>query len=100
ARAWLSGALGLPAFTPVYLRPVGLDFSHAYSGAARHAITVGFVSLMIVGVASKVVPTLNGIPASVLPRLWAPFVLINAGCAIRVLFQALTDFNPAAFRVA
>ena len=38
-----------------------IGFSHAYYGAIRHAITVGFVSLMIVGVASKVVPTLNGV---------------------------------------
>jgi hypothetical protein len=28
-----------------------IGFSHAYYGAVRHAITVGFISLMIVGVA-------------------------------------------------
>jgi len=34
-----------------------IGFSHAYYGAIRHAITVGFISFMIVGVAAKVVPT-------------------------------------------
>ena len=51
----------LPAFA-ADSEAVQIGFSHAYYGAIRHAITVGFVSLMIVGVASKVTPTLNGIP--------------------------------------
>jgi hypothetical protein len=74
-----------------------MGFSHAYYGAARHAITVGFVSLMIVGVAAKVVPTLNGVNTRDLSPLWGPFVLINAGCLLRVTGQTLTDFTPAAF---
>jgi hypothetical protein len=32
--------------------------------------------------------------------LWVPFVLINAGCLLRVTAQTLTDFTPAAFPVA
>jgi hypothetical protein len=75
-------------------------FSHPYYGAVRHAITVGFVSLMIVGVASKVVPTLGGLDLRGLSRLWGPFLLINAGCALRVVAQTLTDFTPSAFPVA
>jgi uncharacterized protein involved in response to NO len=67
--------------------------------AIRHAITVGFVSLMIVGVAARVVPTLNGVDVRRLPALWAPFVLINAGCALRLTGQTLTDFTDAAFPV-
>src|SRR5262249_28313729 len=73
--------------------------SHAYYGATRHGITVGFVSLMIVGVAAKVVPTLNGVPARSLPALWVPFILLNVGCALRVVGQTLTDVVPAAFPV-
>jgi hypothetical protein len=75
-------------------------FSHPYYGAVRHAITVGFISLMIVGVASKVVPTLNGVDVRGLSGLWGPFLLINAGCALRVVSQALTDFTPSAFPFA
>jgi hypothetical protein len=35
-----------------------------------------------------------------LTRLWGPFVLINAGCALRVVCQTLTDFTANAFPVA
>lgn len=66
----------------------------------RHAITVGFISLMIVGVAAKVVPTLGGVDVHKLGSLWDPFMLINVGCALRVSFQTLTDFAEPAFPVA
>lgn len=77
-----------------------LGFSHAYYGAARHAITVGFVSLMIVGVAAKVVPTLGGIAPASLTALWPTFLLINCGCALRVCGQTLTDFSNYAYPLA
>jgi hypothetical protein len=76
-----------------------MHFSHAYFGAVRHAITVGFISLMIVGVAARVVPTLNGVDPRRLSKLWGPFLLLNGGCALRVAGQTLTDFVPAAFPV-
>jgi hypothetical protein len=108
AYGWLFISLGMLVLLPVYqqmLLPLvapdspatQLGFSHAYYGAIRHAITVGFVSLMIVGVAAKIVPTLNGVDGRALPRLWAPFVLINLGCATRVIGQTLTDFVPESF---
>jgi hypothetical protein len=64
---WLLVSIGMLVLLPVHqhgllglLAPdsaaARLGFSHAYYGAIRHAITVGFVSLMIVGVAAKVVP--------------------------------------------
>jgi hypothetical protein len=76
-----------------------MGFSHAYYGAIRHAITVGFISLMIMGVAAKVVPTLNGLNVRTLSALWLPFLLLNAGCALRVGGQTLTDFVPQSFPV-
>jgi hypothetical protein len=111
AYAWLLVSLGMLALLPAYqygllprLAPSSdaarIGFSHAYYGAVRHAITVGFVSLMIVGVAAKVVPTLNGIDVRALPRLWLPFLLINAGCTLRVAAQTQTDLTPRAFPVA
>jgi hypothetical protein len=72
-------------------------FSHAYYGATRHAITVGFLSLMIVGVAAKVVPVLRGADPNSLSRLWVPFVLINFGCFLRVAGQTATDFSDRVF---
>jgi hypothetical protein len=55
---------------------------------------------MIVGVAARVVPTLNGVDARRLPPLWAPFLLLNFGCAMRVVAQVLTDVTPLAYPVA
>jgi hypothetical protein len=111
AYVWLLISLGMLIVLPAYqwgllpwLAPESgaaqIGFSHAYYGATRHAITVGFVSLMIVGVASRVVPTLNGLDTRRLGSLWGPFVLLNAGCGLRVLAQTLTDVAPWAFPLA
>lgn len=111
AYVWLLISLGMLVLLPVFqfgvLRGFApeseaarLGFSHAYYGAVRHAITVGFISLMIVGVAGKIVPTLNGVDIHGLNRLWLPFVLLNTGCAMRVVFQTATDLTPRAFPVA
>jgi hypothetical protein len=111
AYAWLLVSLGMLALLPAYqhgllawLSPdsdaARLGFSHAYYGAVRHAVTVGFISLMIVGVATRVVPTLNGVDVRALPALWWPFALLNAGCALRVGAQTATDFTAAAYPVA
>lgn len=111
AYAWLLASLVMLVLLPLHqfvLIPwlaagseaARLHFSHAYFGAIRHAITVGFISLMIVGVAARVVPTLNGVDPRRLSKLWGPFWLINAGCGLRVAGQSLTDFVPSAFPVA
>jgi hypothetical protein len=111
AYAWLLVSLAMLVLLPLYMfvilprvspdcEAAQMGFSHAYYGAIRHAITVGFVSMMIVGVAAKVVPTLNGVDVHRLPGLWIPFVLLNLGCAMRVTFQTLTDHTPAAFPLA
>jgi hypothetical protein len=88
----------LPKLAPESLA-VQIGFSHAYYGAARHAITVGFISLMILGMAARVVPVLRGVDPRRLPRLWVPFVLLNVGCTLRVVGQTVTDFLPAAYPV-
>jgi hypothetical protein len=110
AYVWLPASLGLLLLLPVYLfllprlapqsEAAHIGFSHAYYGAARHAVTVGFVSLMIVGMASRVVPTLNGVDVRRLPALWGPFLLLNAGCLLRVIAQTMTDFTPFAYPLA
>lgn len=111
AYAWLLISLLMLVLLPVYqfgllprLAPdseaVRIHFSHAYYGAIRHAITVGFVSLMIVGMAAKVVPTLQGLDVRRLGGLWGPFVLLTAGCALRVIAQAATDITPRAYPIA
>jgi hypothetical protein len=111
AYGWLFVSLAMLVLLPVYqygllpaLAPASpaaeTGFSHAYYGATRHAITVGFISLMIVGVAAKVVPTLNGLDVRALPGLWLPFGLINTGCLLRVAAQTATDFADSPFPFA
>jgi hypothetical protein len=97
AYGWLGVSLVMLLLLPVYLAVSGIPFSHAYYGAVRHAITVGFISLMIMGMAAKVVPTLNGVDVRTLSPLWGPFLLVNAGCLLRVSLQTLTDWHPAFF---
>ena len=111
AYAWLFVSLAMLVLLPVHqfvllpwLAPqseaAAIGFSHAYYGAIRHGVTVGFVSLMIMGVAARMVPEFEGIQADRLGRLWAPFFLVNTGCTIRVVSQTLTDFTGTAFGVA
>jgi len=94
---WLLASLLMLMAEPLYgiLRHGGSE--HAYMAATHHAITVGFISMLIMGHAAKVVPTLNGIRMDDLTKLWGPFILINLGCFLRVTLQILTDWTPAAF---
>jgi hypothetical protein len=92
--AWLGLSLVMLLFLPVYQAVSGLPFSHAYYGAIRHAVTVGFVSQMIVGVSTLVVP-LTPRTATLRPTL----VLLNLGCFLRVTLQVCSDWTPLAFRV-
>lgn len=83
----------MPVFL-FYSRITGQLFAHSYMGAYRHAFTVGFISLMIMGVAARVVPILAGVDGSRIISLWGPFILINVGCFERVFLQIATDFVP------
>jgi hypothetical protein len=97
AFAWLFVSFAMLLLLPVNQAANGSEFSHACYGAIRHAITVGFISMMIVGMAAKVVPTLRGIEPGKLPALGPTFVLLNVGCLWRVGSQVLTDWAPSAF---
>lgn len=95
AYVWLLISMLMLPFLMPYGLWIGQGFSHAFWGAHLHAFTVGFLSMMIIGVSSRVVPILAGVDSKQLTALWGPFILLNAGCAGRVLFQMLTDWNPA-----
>lgn len=96
---WLAVAMVMLLAAPFYFKLSGHGFSHAWYGAARHAITVGFVTLTIMGVAARIIPTLAGLDANSLGKLAVPFALVNTGCFLRVAGQVATDFNPDAFVV-
>lgn len=99
AFGWLFVSFTMLLLLPVYSLVSDIAFSHAYYGATRHAITVGFISMMIIGMAAKVVPALRGTEPEMLPTLWLPFALINLGCLLRVVFQIGTDWHPFFFKL-
>jgi hypothetical protein len=66
------------------LQPVTPLHEHAFGGAARHALTVGFVSLMIVGVAWRILPIFSGAPRPAARLLPVVYGLLLAGCLLRV----------------
>jgi hypothetical protein len=99
AFGWALLALTLFALLPVYTATRHVVFSHAYFGGYRHAFTVGFISMMIVGVSSKVVLVLGGLDPHKVRSLRSAFWLLNIGNGMRVLFQILTDTQPWAFPV-
>lgn len=55
--------------------------------------------MMIVGVSSKVVPTLSGVDVRSASSLWPTFLLLNLGNLTRVSSQIATDFFPSAYSV-
>ena len=97
AYLWLLVATAMMPFFIPYSILTHQGFAHSYLGAHRHAFTVGFISLMIMGVSAKVVPILAGVDARSLSSLWGPFLLMNLGNAARVSLQLATDFTPAAY---
>ncbi len=97
AFGWLFVGGLMMAIEPLHLKAIGAPFSHAYTGAVRHAMTVGFISQMIIGVGSHVVSKLNGLPDKALNPLWATFWLVNLGNTARVACEVLIDYRPDAF---
>jgi hypothetical protein len=96
AYAWLAASIAMLLFLPAHHLLTHIPFSHAYYGSIRHAITVGFVSQMIMAMArhaaaSRLAP---GTPRS---QLVGPYILINTGCFLRVTLQTLTDAHPIFF---
>jgi hypothetical protein len=97
AYAWLLVAGLLICFESAHLSLIGQPFSHAYTGAIRHAVTVGFISQMILGVGLRVVRQMNDLPTETTPNLYAAFVLLNVGNALRVSLEISTDYSSLAF---
>jgi len=97
AYGWLLFSFVMFAAMWPYNLLTGIGFSHAYLSGARHAITVGFISMMMMGMAARVVPMLRGLDARAEPSLWPAFILVNVGCALRVGLQLATDFSQAVY---
>jgi hypothetical protein len=94
---WLLAGMALLLVAEVAWGTRGLSPPHAYLGAVRHALTVGFMTTLILGVGQRLLPVL-GHTLLPWPRLVLPtFVLIAIGNLLRVLTEVTTSVSPAAF---
>lgn len=69
------------------------DIQRRFHGSLNHAVTVGFITMMIIGYASKMIPTFKGIDMYSLKLSNLTFVLLNTGCFLRVFSQILVGVN-------
>src|SRR5581483_5119830 len=96
AYAWLLLTLGLGA--ALALRELLWDVPPSASAlvAERHALALGFLSLLIFGMASRIVPVFGGVPLW-RPRLLAPlYVVFNLGVALRVAGELMGNRDDLA----
>lgn len=94
AYAWLLFSCVMMPFFPLYGVLARQVFAHTYMGSHRHAFTVGFISLMIMGGVFEVGPNPGWDRRQTDKLAWTPFILINLGCLGRVLLRVITDFVP------
>lgn len=97
AFGWLLISGVLLCVEPWHLAATNQPFSHAFTGAIRHAITVGFISQMIIAVSIQVVASMNDLDSDEEPKLWSVFWLLNSGNLLRVGLEIATDYSSRAF---
>lgn len=76
------------------------DNSAGIWGASRHALTVGFVALMVFSIAQRVLPAFSGMRLLFSTKLmFVALVLLSIGCLLRVGSEVLAyqGFAPAAW---
>jgi hypothetical protein len=94
---WLLVGMALLLVADLYWGARGLAPPHAYLGAVRHALTVGFMTTLILGVGQRLLPIL-GHTLLPWPRLVLPtFLLIAVGNLLRVLTELATAASETAF---
>jgi hypothetical protein len=94
---WLLAGLVLMVGGSLYWGTRGQPPPHAYLGAVRHGLTVGFMTTLILGVGQRLLPIL-GHTLLAWPRLVVPiFVLIAVGNLLRVCTEMATLFTAPAF---
>jgi hypothetical protein len=84
AYVWLSIAASLGVWAANAANPRGIW------GASRHALTVGFVSVMVFTVGQRVLPAFSGMKILFSSRLmFAGLLLLSLGCFLRVSGEVL-----------
>ena len=92
AYGWLLVAAGLGVAANFF------DTSGGFWGASRHALTVGFVSTMVLAVGQRILPAFAGMRLLWSPRLmFAGLFLLTLGCTLRVSSEVLAYQGYAAW---
>lgn len=91
AYLWLIVTAGILVVMP-FLED-GSEIQHRFHGSLNHALTVGFITMMIIGYASKMIPTFKGINMHSIRLSNITFVLLNTGCFLRVFSQMMVGVN-------
>ncbi len=67
-----------------------VENAHGILGAARHALTVGFLATMVFAIGQRVLPAFSGMRLLFSPRLMlAALLLLTMGCLLRVSAEIL-----------
>ncbi len=69
------------------------EIQKRFHGSLNHALTVGFITMMIIGYASKMIPTFKGINMHSIRLSNITFILLNTGCFLRVFSQIMVGIN-------
>ena len=94
AYAWL--IIGLLIFvSSTFLKQY--EQANLFIGSANHAITVGFITMMIIGYSSKMIPTFTGINLFSTRLSNITFVMLNTGIFTRVFSQIIVNFYGGPF---
>lgn len=101
AYGWLAVATVMIAAFTAYQVFTTRMVPHAMMGAYRHALTVGFITLMIMGYSNRILPVFTGHQLYSTRLLNVSFLFITLGNFLRVTFQGLTvPFGEKMFLVA
>lgn len=92
AYVWLLISAALNVWSAIAGNP------HGIIGASRHAITVGFFSVMVLSIAPRVLPAFAGLRRLFSPNLmFLSLLVVNIGCTLRVVSQVLAYQGYADF---
>lgn len=79
-----------------------LDRMNGWTGAGRHALTVGFIATMVFAIGQRVLPAFAGMRVLYSPRLmFCSLALLTVGCTLRVGSEILAyeGYWPPAWHV-
>ena len=93
AYGWFWVAMALFWIGEIYRTITGNAPAHIYVGSYRHALTVGFMTSMILGVGYRIIPVFQGRFLHSSKAMKFSFWLLLAGNSFRVIGQLITQWT-------